>query len=219
MTPDPDSNGLAFEAKIAADAERRLWLARELHDAVGNPLSEILLEMECLKRRERESLLCDEIELLQGSTRDVLQSLRRVLSGLRDEPAHVIGFADTVRLTLEQFERRSGIQTALMADDTWPCQMVGRTAHHLLRIIDEALQNVRRHSGAGSVKVTLERSGNDALLTIQDNGGGLQCVPDGQGYGLRGMREFAILAGCDLRIESFPDQGTSVKVLLPLETI
>jgi two-component system sensor histidine kinase UhpB len=94
--------------------------------------------------------------------------------------------------------------------------LAGRTAHHLLRIVDEALQNVRRHSYARSVEITLERIGDDAVLTIQDDGRGLQALPDGQGYGLTGMHEYAVLAGGELRIESFPDRGTAVKISVPL---
>ncbi|MBO0701776.1 MAG: hypothetical protein J2P38_02510 [Candidatus Dormibacteraeota bacterium] len=209
-------DGLA-SSPIPGDPETRRWLARELHDTVGTTLSAMLLEMEYLKRHGGGSALQDELELLQGSTRDVLQSLRRLLSGLRDEPTHVTGFADMVYEVLERFERQSGIRTMLVADDRWPRRMLGRTAHHLLRIVEEALQNVRRHSSARSVEITLARVGDDAVMTVQDDGRGLQGLPDRQGYGITGMQEYAVLAGCDLQIESFPDRGTAVRVLLPLE--
>lgn len=210
--PEPQ----AAEREIPGDPETRRWLARELHDTVGTTLSGMLLEMEYLKRGGG-SALQDEISLLQHSTREVLQSLRRLLNGLRDEPTHVTGFADLVYEVLERFERQSGIQTILVADDRWPRRILGRTAHNLLRIVEEALQNVRRHSCARSVEITLERIDDDAVLTIHDDGRGLQGLPDGQGYGITGMHEYAVLAGCDLRIESFPDRGTAVKVSLPLE--
>ena len=213
----PENSDAVDRATIPGDPETRRWLARELHDTVGTALSGMLLEMEYLKRRGGESSLRDEIELLQTSTREVLQSLRGLLSGLRDEPMHITGFADMVYKVLERFERQTGIQTMLVADDGWPRRMVGRTAHHLLRIVEEALQNVRRHSYARSVEITLERVGEDAVLTVKDDGRGLQSLPDGQGYGITGMREYAVLAGCDLRIESFPDRGTAVKISLPLE--
>ena len=213
----PDGGDEPVAREIPGDSETRRWLARELHDSVGTALSGMLLEMEYLKRRGAESPLHDEIEVLQTSTREVLQSLRRLLSGLRDEPTHVTDFADLVYRVLERFERQTGIQTMLVADDRWPRRLVGRTAHHLLRIVEEALQNVRRHSCARSVEITLERVGDDAVLTVHDDGRGLQGLPDGQGYGITGMHEYAVLAGCDLRIESFPDRGTAVKVSLPLE--
>ncbi len=213
--PDPEADQ-AGPAGIPSDPETRRWLARELHDSVGTALSAMLLEMEYLKRGDGTTLQ-DEIQLLQNSTREVLHGLRRLLSGLRDEPTHITGFADMVYEVLERFERQSGIPVTLVADERWPRRMVGRTAHHLLRIVEEALQNVRRHSCARSVEITLARVGNDAVLTIQDDGRGLQGLPDGQGYGITGMQEYAVLAGCDLRIDSFPDRGTAVKVSLPLE--
>jgi signal transduction histidine kinase len=173
--------------------------------------------MEYLKRRGGASALQGDIELLQHTTREVLQSLRSLLSGLRDEPTHLTGFADQIYQLLERFERQSGMQAMLVAEDGWPRRMLGRTEHLLLRIVEEALQNVRRHSCAGSVTITLGRADDDAVLTIRDDGRGLQCLPDGQGYGITGMREYAVLVGCDLRIESFPDRGTAVIVSLPLE--
>lgn len=207
--------GPAFE-EIPGDSESRRWLARELHDTVSAALSEMLLQMEYLKRRGGPGLQ-EEIGLLQSSTREVLQNLRGLLSGLRDEPAHTTGFADAVFEVLERFERQTGIGTVLVADGRWPGRVGGRTAHHLLRIVMEALQNVRRHSSARSVKIVLERVGDDAVLTIQDDGRGVQGVADGQGYGITGMHEYAVLAGCDLEIESLPDRGTAVRVVLPLQ--
>lgn len=212
-----ERDGHVMPPAVPGDPETRRWLARELHDSVGTTLSAMLLEMEYLKRRGGGSGFHEEIELLQGSTREVLQSLRRLLSGLRDEPTHVTGFADMVFQVLTRFEHQSGIQATLVAGDRWPRLMVGRTAHHLLRIVEEALQNVRRHSCARSVEITLQRVGDDAVMTVQDDGRGLQDPPDGQGYGLTGMHEYAVLAGADLRIESFPDRGTAVRVALPLE--
>lgn len=204
--------------EIPGDPEMRRWLARELHDTVGTTLSGMLLEMEYLKRRGGDASLGEEIEGLQSSTRQVLQSLRRLLSGLRDEPTHVTGFADLIYEALARFERQSGIQTVLVAGEGWPRRLPGRTAHHLLRIVEEALQNVRRHSCARSVEITLERIGDDGVLTVRDDGLGLRGLSAGQAYGLTGMHEYAVLAGCDLRIESFPDRGTAVTISLPLET-
>jgi len=214
---DADDGAAAILSEIPGDPETRRWLARELHDTVGTALSGMLLEMEFLKRQGGESGIRADIEGLQSSTREVLQTLRRLLSGLREEPTHVTGFAEGVYDLLARFERHTGIQTSLVADEGWPHRMAGRTAHHLLRIVDEALQNVRRHSYARSVEITLAQIGEDAVLTIRDDGRGLQGLADGQGYGITGMQEYAVLAGCELRIESFPERGTAVTVSLPLE--
>lgn len=197
--------------------EARLWLARELHDTVGTTLAAMLLDMELLKRRGDGASLRDEIELLQSSTRHVLSSMRRLLSGLRNEPEHDGRFVDLVYEAMDRFERQSGMQTALVAGPGWPQSMPARTAHHLLRIVEEAMQNARRHSHAGMVEITLEVVGEDAVLTVRDDGRGLQDLPGGHGQGITGMREYAVLAGCELQIESFPDRGTAVRVLLPLE--
>lgn len=84
---------------------------------------------------------------------------------------------------LDRFKRQSGIRTTLVPGNGWPRRVLGRTAHQLLRIVEGAVENVRRHSYARSAEIRLEREGDDAVLTIQDDGRGLQSLPDGQGYG------------------------------------
>lgn len=204
---------------VPGDPETRRWLARELHDTVGTTLATMLLEMEFLKRREGASSLTPELESLQTTTRGVLSSVRSLLSGLRDEPAQITGFADTVFESLSRFERTTGTQTTLVTEEGWPIRIDGRAAHHLLRIVEEALRNVRRHSEARSVEITLERAGDQAVLSVRDDGRGLETAPNGQGYGLTGMHEYAVLAGADLTIESFPERGTTIRVHLPLEKL
>lgn len=140
-----------------------------------------------------------------------------LLSGLRNERAHVTGFADMVHDVLERFERHTGTQIMLVVDDSWPSQMVGRTARHLLRIVEEALQIVRHHSSARSVKITLERVGDDAVVTVQDDGRGLHDLPEGQGHDITNTLLTAVPAGWGFTIETSRDRGITTKVSVPLQ--
>jgi signal transduction histidine kinase len=204
---------------VPGDPATRRWLARELHDTVGTTLASMLLEIELLKRREGHTPAKNELECLQAATRAVLSSVRKLVSGLRDEPSDVTGFADTLFAVLERFERTTAMRTLFVTEEGWPVVMNGRAAHHLLRIVSEALENIRRHSNARSVEITLQGHSSLAVLTVRDDGQGLHPTPDGHGYGLTGMQEYAVLAGADLEIESVPEHGTTIRVTFPLENL
>jgi signal transduction histidine kinase len=90
----------------------------------------------------------------------------------------------------------------------------------LIRIVQEALSNVRKHAHASQVWVSCQLNGADMILEIEDDGEGfcLEDVPGPSQHGLRGMRERAELIGGDFQIIGGPQKGITVRVRLPLET-
>jgi signal transduction histidine kinase len=88
----------------------------------------------------------------------------------------------------------------------------------LVRIVQEALNNVRKHSRASMVRISLRNWGGDLLLEINDDGQGFDPddIPPVAQYGLRGMRERAELIGADFQIISQPRSGTTVRLNLPM---
>jgi signal transduction histidine kinase len=111
--------------------------------------------------------------------------------------------------------RAGGYEISLEMGEGVPSMPLGETRVDLSRIIQEALTNARRHSGASRVSVTLKLEGEDLLAEISDDGQGFGpgSVP---GVGLSSMRERATLIGGELEIESQPGQGTSVRLRVPL---
>ena len=83
------------------------------------------------------------------------------------------------------------------------------------RVAQEALTNVSRHSGAGTVDVSLRRAGNGVELGVTDDGGGFSFERAETGLGIGGMRERALLVGGELTIESRPGEGTTVRLFVP----
>ena len=195
----------------------RRWLARELHDGVAGTLAALLIDMEHLKRRDGEPVSFRiELESFQESTRQVLSDLRRLVYDLRGEPPQIAGFAEALLTMLQEFEARTGIRARLVGADSWPSGVAARAAHNLLRIVEEALHNVRNHSAARSVDVYLACAGSLATLTVRDDGVGHEVVADRGGLGLQGMRERAALVGGDLNVRSAPGNGTTVQAVFPL---
>ena len=180
----------------AALDETRAWLARELHDGAV----------------QRLTIMAVELEQLQRTTRAALNDLRQLLYGLRDEPAVDARFVDSVRTSLSELAGETGIEADLVVQ-SWPEELPSDLCANLRRVAGEALSNVRRHSRATRVTVTLQALGGSLAVTVADNGRGI--VNDEGGFGLQGMGERARLLGGRVTVESPPGRGTTVRCIVP----
>jgi signal transduction histidine kinase len=203
--------------------EIRRMLARELHDQVAQTLTTMLIELENFKVEQtgRKSVL-RQLDGLQESTRDVLSSLRRVLYDLRGESGIEEGFADAVRTLLVRFEERTHISTRLSVSPVWPSPLRSQAALNLYRIIEEALNNVRMHSGAGLVEVALGPGLESHFsVEVKDDGRGAKSAAGDRapGMGVLGMQERAVILGGRLEVETTAGGGTTVRAILPKEQL
>jgi signal transduction histidine kinase len=198
-------------------------LARELHDQVAQTLTTMLIELENFKVEQtgRQSVL-RQLGELQVSTRDVLTNLRRVLYDLRGETGVEEGFADAVRALLARFEERTHVSVRLSVSPGWPLRLRSQAALNLYRIIEEALTNVRLHSGAGLVEVALGPGlGSQLAVEVKDDGRGAESGAGDRapGMGVLGMQERAVILGGRLEVESVAGGGTTVRAILPKEQL
>ena len=196
-------------------------LARELHDRVAQTLTTMLIELENFKVEQigRQGVL-RQLGELQESTRDVLSNLRHVLYDLRGETGIEEGFADAVRLLLTRFEERTHVKALLSVSPLWPSHLRAQAALNLYRIIEEALTNVRMHSGAGMVEVALGPVlGTQLAVSVKDDGRGAESAAGDRtpGFGVLGMQERAVILGGRLEVESTAGGGTTVRAIIPKE--
>lgn len=213
----PRDGGLKDLAR-RTESEVKRQLARELHDSVAQILTLMVVDMENFKLDQAgQDQVVERVDSLQESTRAVLHNLRQVLYDLREEPSMESGFVQQVRTLLARFEGSTGIRSMLNVSSEWPARLSAATAHNLYRIVEEALNNVRLHSGAGRVDVELAANGDGVELTVQDDGRGLAPGEGGrrQGMGMMGMRERAVLLGGELDVISSGGGGTTVKAVVP----
>jgi signal transduction histidine kinase len=221
----PDKNGGGRKAHALdelarrAESEVKRRLARELHDSVAQILTTMVVDMENFKHdhAERESVV-RKVDDLQDSTREVLNNLRELLYELREEPAQDHSFVLKVRSLLRGFEVSTGIQSKLSVSARWPSMLSAAMAYNLYRIVEEALSNVRLHSGAGSVDVKLGSTEGTVVLTVHDDGRGLQRAGADRspGLGMVGMEERAILLGGKLIVTGDDSQGTVITATVPV---
>ena len=112
---------------------------------------------------------------------------------------------------------RHGIEIDFSSEDI-PKGVHSDVALCLFRIVQEALQNLKKHSGAAKAEVKLRRTGNRILVSIRDEGKGFDARVNGEpGLGIRSMRERARLAGGHLKIYSEPGKGTRIEATVPLQ--
>jgi two-component system sensor histidine kinase UhpB len=204
-------------AQARAEQAIRQHVARELHDRVAQTLTGMLIELESFKMEQvgRASVLREANEL-QGSTRQVLQSIREMLYDLRGEPSSEESFVSGLQTLLAKFEERTRIAVELIVSPSWPVKVRSAAALNLYRIVEEALNNIRLHSGARTVKVALDWVGGTQMaLVVRDDGAGLDSAEIRNGsMGVMGMRERAVLLGGQLTVESSPGEGTTIRATM-----
>jgi signal transduction histidine kinase len=205
------------QASIEQDVRR--LVARELHDRVAQTLTGMLVDVENFKSQQVgwDDVL-RQLDTIQGSTRQVLSNLRQLLHDLRGEDHQMAdGFVEAIGSLASRFEERTSISAELDIKPGWPESLTAPASMNIYRIIEEALSNVRMHSGARTVRIVLEsRSENEVALTINDDGRGVDTDPARPvGLGTVGMRERALFLGGQLRIESEEGSGTKVQAVFP----
>jgi signal transduction histidine kinase len=205
--------------------EERYRLSREMHDGLAQTLSALGWQLDRLKTLAadgRLETLEQELALGRRMVREAYTDVREAIDGLRLEIDHVGGLPSALEEYVAEFGRRTGIEVALELAQDLP-QLSAETELQLLRIVQEALINVRKHAAAEHVWVRLQSSSADArvTLTVADDGQGFDPAwPRGRGHlGLSTMRERARSQGGDFAVVTGPEQGTRITVTLPFEHV
>ena len=212
----------AADPARAVEKRVRAHLARELHDRVAQSLTVMLMEMENFKHTQqgRESVI-QEVVALQDSTREVLLNVRELLYDLRGESGIDKDFLGVLRSgLLHRFSEGTGIPVTL-THTAWPTRLPRQATVNLYRILQEALNNVRLHSGATAVAVAFAQGPDGGLaMTVSDDGRGFEEVDAFRaGMGMLGIRERAMLLGGMAKVTSATGGGTSVQVLFPRQSL
>lgn len=206
-----------IEAANATLAERAR-LAREIHDGLAQDLWFAKLKQ---GRVAGAGELLDDTRV---AAREVLTALdsalaeaRQSVMAMRADPNAGSTLEEVLRAYVDDFADRFGIRTEFDARSSLP-RFPARTEAEILRIVQEALNNVRKHADATVVRVRAAGVDGGGRLTVSDNGRGfdVRSVPDDR-FGLQGMRERAQGVGATITIESQPSDGTTIILDVPLD--
>jgi signal transduction histidine kinase len=203
--------------------EERERIARELHDGLAQVLGYINTQTQAVKKlldtgRSGEARF--ELDAMGAVSREVYADVREAIVGLRAAPA---GLVPALRDYLSRLPRMPGCDVELRAvDDGEKVALAPATEIQLVRIVQEALSNARKHAGASRVEVIVETDGEVVGVEIVDDGRGFDpLLLDRTGWprlGLQTMRERAQAIGGDFDIVSVPGQGTRIAVRIPVSS-
>jgi signal transduction histidine kinase len=199
----------------AAALEERARLAREIHDGLAQDLWYAKLKQ---GRLAQVAGLQGESQQLSNEVADALDS---ALAEARNSVAAMRGSSesgpllDLLARVVEDFGDRFALRAELTSEGQAP-EIGARAQAEVLRIVQEALTNVRKHADATVVRVNVE-SGEDLSIIVSDNGRGFRPQASTRGFGLDSMRQRAGLIGATLTISSKPRDGSRVELRIPRE--
>jgi len=198
-----------------ATLEERTRLARELHDGLAQDLWFAKLKHERLVPHVPDEHRVLAAEVTQAIDSAIAEA-KQAVATMRAAEERERSLEELIGRAVEEFANRSGVRADLSLADL-PTSLEARTQVEALRILQEALTNVRKHADATVVRVSAEVTAGKLRITIVDNGRGFRPEEtSGYGLGVQGMRERARLLGGDLHVSSEPSGGTQVQLDVPI---
>ncbi|MCC6327537.1 MAG: PAS domain S-box protein [Acidobacteria bacterium] len=204
---------------VSAQEEERKRIARDLHDQLGQRLTALRLKLASLHDLTTEKPITARVERLQEIAKMLDAEVSFLASELRPTILDDLGLEEALRAFVNDWSRHFDIEIEFHSNGVNGRRYGRETETQIYRIVQEALTNVAKHSGAGNASVLMEQNGQFLVLIVEDNGSGFEQEKQrrkrAKGLGLIGMRERATLIGAELEIETTPGSGTSVFVRLP----
>jgi signal transduction histidine kinase len=218
-----DQAQILEQQRAMATLQERDRLARELHDEIAQELSLINLQAQLVSELLDAGQLDharEQLQKLAKVAREAHVDVRGEISELSSSITLEDGLLGGLKRFTEMFQQMYGIQTELViANDYSEISIEPRTEVQLLRIVQEAFTNIRKHASATHVQIVLAKAQGCMEFVIEDNGVGFNpnSIPRSrQTFGLGIMSERAIEAGGSVTIYSEPGQGTHVVVKVPV---
>jgi len=196
-------------------------IAREMHDSLAQVLGVTHLRLRALDAREevRESKeIATELAELADICQEAYRDVRESILGLRGSNRAERGLLDNLAAYLAKYSQQCEIATSLDTVIDHDLALSPRCEVQVIRVIQEALTNVRKHSGATSAVVRVTETDSTTAFVVEDDGHGFDpgdSPHDRDGFGLYTMRERMALLNGSLRIDSAPGRGTRVIAEVP----
>jgi len=211
---------LMSEVEFNTMMAERNRLAREIHDGLAQTIGFLKLQtaqMSNYLARDERDRLQESLRVSYKVLSDTYLDARQAIDGLRIAPDG--GVSGWLEQTVLEFRENSGLQVILKQAPV-AVELVPEVQAQLIRIVQEALSNVRKHACAKQVWVSCDTVEADFVLEVRDDGRGFapQDVSMSSRYGLQGMRERSKLIGAELQVTSQPGEGTTVRLRLPLRS-
>ena len=208
----------------AVREEERTWIAREIHDELGQVLTGLKIDISWLDKKLTSVCSGDSNHVLSKRTRSMkdlidstIQSVRKISTKLRPGILNDLGLLAAVEWQATEYQTRMGIKFEVTSNIDG-IELDERRSSAVFRIFQELMTNIARHANATKVSINLKERDGYLILKVRDNGRGIteQESDNVKSLGILGMRERALLLGGKFSITGMPGQGTRATVKIPI---
>ena len=204
---------------IEAHEEERTWIARELHDDIGQRLAFLVMNLESLSKGVQTSVA----DFREGIGKAIQQAsnlssdMQALSHRLHSSKLEYLGLVAAAGSYCRELSDQHKVEIDLHSENI-PNHLAQEISLCVFRVLQEALQNAIKHSGSQRFQVSLSHKSNEILLTVHDSGIGFDPAEamKGRGLGITSMKERLKLVDGELSIESQPRTGTTIHVRVPL---
>ena len=211
---------LLLERVFETQEQERRRIARELHDEAGQLMASLLVGLRALDDSKTVDEAKAQAQRLRGIAAQAIDEVGRLARGLHSSVLDDHGLGVALQRYVADYSTTHKIATDLMLNEPDLIDLPPAVQLAVFRIVQEALTNVARHSGATAITIRLARSPTKLETTIEDNGSGFEVhatsLRSEAHLGLQSMRERAAILGGTVSITS-GSTGTTIQVELPLE--
>ena len=211
------------QVRHIAVLEERDRLAREMHDYLAQALGYLNLKAtitDGLLSDGQPTQARDSLLELKQIAKETYTDVREAVFSLRTTMSSGLGLLPTLREYLAEYRTHYGVDARLAVENETLAEFPTDVGVQVIRIIQEALTNVRRHAGASKVWIRFEQDSDQVRISVEDDGQGFDptraIAQRHEHFGLQIMRERAESVGGDLKIDSHPGQGTRISLWVPI---
>lgn len=205
-----------------AEERERLDIASDIHDCVNQTLAAAQFRLEELEESMSPGTHRESVTRIRENVEEAIRAAHNLLTGLSPPILQDCGLEEALRWVVGQFQEESGINARFICDGG--TVRFDRNLESLLfKSVRELMRNVKKHSRAKNVNVSIKRDANRLYLRVEDDGNGFETSKlissgwkGGSGFGLHSIRERLYYAGGDFMIESALFQGTRCTVSVPI---
>lgn len=212
------------QVRVMAITEERERIAREMHDSLAQVLGYVNTKAQAasvLLQSGKTDQAAGHLDQMATAARSAYADVREGILSLRTSLGADQGLVDTLEQYLHLWEDQSGVHAELRAGTLPDGALTDLAEVQLLRIVQEALTNVRKHAEATRVTISIRHEDGEIVTHVKDNGQGMGSRPRQTfgvpKFGMSTMRERAESLGGTLRVESQPGEGTTIIVRLPTQ--
>lgn len=205
------------EKLIYSQEQERMRIAQELHDSLGQDL--LLIKNRAalgIKNIDDENKTKKQLEYISDSAASAINRVRQISHNLRPPELDRLGLTETLRSIISEIESAEIIKINSELNNI-DGSIPNDKEINLVRILQEAVSNILKHSGASEINITLKKTKTIILLMIKDNGKGFNLENYSNGLGIMSIKERADILGGTAEIDSKQGEGTILQVEIPVK--